>query len=155
MMSIYRSNLGTRLFPLPILYNKFVAVNLELQKLYEEDKKERTDLSIEEKVLAEHTKARIKKAKELMQSIDQNEIWNLHYLAYLFQHGINTDDYKVAHEFAKKAVALGSTATRWLFAATLDRLLVSQGKPQKFGTQFKKNTNSEWEMLPLDGTISD
>ena len=89
-----------------------------------------------------------------MPSIDDNEIWNCHYVAYLLQHGSTQTDYKLAHKYAKKAVEMGSNVTKWLYAATLDRWLVSQGKKQKFGTQFKK-VNGKWILLPLDGSISD
>lgn len=131
-----------------------MAVSSELRKLYEKDKRERTDSSINGDVLKQHSEQKIKRAKELIQEIDTNDIWNLHYLAYLLQHGTTIEDYKMAHEFAKKAVKLGSTVSKWLFAATLDRWLVSQGKKQKFGTQFKKNNKGVWEILPVDGTIS-
>lgn len=60
--------------------------------------------------------------------------------------------YKLAHDYARKAVKLGSNVTKWLFAASLDRWLVSQGKPQKYGTQFNIKTG---EIYDYDRSTSD
>ena len=50
----------------------------------------------------------------------------------------------------------GSDAARWLYAATLDRYLMSQGKAQKFGTQFVTvGTTDTWELYDWDPTITD
>ena len=46
--------------------------------------------------------------------------------------------------------------SKWLFAATTDRLLVREGKPQKYGTQFhQKNINSPRELFEYDKTTTD
>jgi hypothetical protein len=47
--------------------------------------------------------------------------------------------YKKANELARQGIELGDERSKWLYAATMDRWLVSQGKPQKYGTQFRKN----------------
>lgn len=134
-----------------------MAIDIELENLYYEDKEERLSIgnnnqSIE--LLNNRTKDRITKLKKMLPGIDTSEIWNCHYLAYLLQHGETTEDYKRAHEYAKKAVNMGSNVSKWLYAATLDRWLVSQGKHQKYGTQFEK-VDGEWKMLPVDGTVTD
>jgi hypothetical protein len=134
-----------------------MSINVELEKLYLEDKKEREQL-IEgneiSKIIRENDKKRIERVQEMLSSIDTNEIWNCHYLAYVFQHGETEEDFRLAHFYAKRAVDMGSNVTKWLYAATLDRLLVSQGRLQKYGTQFQ-DVNGKWELLPVDGTISD
>lgn len=134
-----------------------MAINLELEKMYHEDKKERENISDDPeflKLLDEHDTKRITRLREMLPTLDTNEIWNCHYAALIFQHGTTPEDYKQAHEFAKKAVDMGSNVTKWLYAATLDRYLVSIGKKQKFGTQFIEK-NGQWERCPVDGTISD
>ncbi|OGM74923.1 hypothetical protein A2382_03650 [Candidatus Woesebacteria bacterium RIFOXYB1_FULL_38_16] len=134
-----------------------MAINIELENLYYADKKERDELDETKKslnVLLKHDQHRLSKLKELLPQIDADEIWNCHYLAYLFQHGETIKDYENAHQYAKKAIEMGSTVTKWLYAATLDRLLVSQGKLQMYGTQFKK-INKKWELLPVDNQITD
>lgn len=134
-----------------------MTINIELKNLYLKDKAERAKIkenTKHSKLLEIHTSERLKKLKQILQTIDKSEIWNCHYIAYLLQHGNSTDDYKLAHDYAKKAVNMGSNVTKWLYAATLDRWLVSQGKKQKFGTQFK-NINGKWVLSPIDGSLSD
>ena len=134
-----------------------MSINLELENLYYDDKNERenineVDLSSED--LRKRDKQRLARVIELLPEIDMNEIWNCHYLAFLFQHGESAEDFENAHKYAKRAVDMGSNVTKWLFAATLDRKLISQGKLQKFGTQFEQ-VNGKWRQLPVDNTISD
>ncbi|HVZ58478.1 MAG TPA: SEL1-like repeat protein [Patescibacteria group bacterium] len=115
-----------------------MAINRELEKLYFADKEERDKLKDDDieaqEALVQNDIMRLTRAKEILHEIDTTEIWNCQYLALLFQHGDTVKDYEKAHNFAKKAVEMGSNVTKWLYAATLDRLLVAQGKPQKFGT---------------------
>lgn len=62
--------------------------------------------------------------------------------ALIYQHGETLDEIWRAHELAQRAADLGATGTlgdkdsRWLAAAALDRWLMYQGQPQKYGTQF-------------------
>jgi hypothetical protein len=59
--------------------------------------------------------------------------------ALVLQHGDDPLDYKLANELCKKAVALDPSMkeAKWLMAASWDRYLMSLGKPQWYGTQFK------------------
>ena len=134
-----------------------MAINIELEKLYYEDKKEREEFNDSKeslKTLEKHDRLRLQKVKRLLPYVDTAEIWNCHYLAYLLIHGETTEDYQLAHEYAKKAVDMGSSITKWLYAATLDRWLVSQGKPQKFGTQYKI-LDGKKELFPVDKNTTD
>ena len=134
-----------------------MAINIELEKLYYEDKKEREEFNDSKeslKTLEKHDRLRLQKVKRLLPYVDTAEIWNCHYLAYLLIHGETTEDYQLAQEYAKMAVDMGSSITKWLYAATLDRWLVSQGKPQKFGTQYKI-VNGKKELFPVDKNTTD
>jgi hypothetical protein len=135
-----------------------MAINVELENLYFADKKEREELNDSDedavRMLEENDKKRLIRVQEILSEIDTSEIWNCHYLALLFQHGETIEDYKIAYEYAKKAVDMGSNVTKWLYAATLDRWLVAQGEPQKFGTQFRQ-IDGKWELLPVDNRITD
>ncbi|MDQ6669422.1 MAG: hypothetical protein M3069_01430 [Chloroflexota bacterium] len=59
-----------------------------------------------------------------------------YHAAMVLQHSLVVADYWQAHQLALRAVELGYTQARWLAAATLDRWLMRQGKPQKYGTQY-------------------
>ena len=78
-----------------------------------------------------------------------------HCAALILQHGETTVDYKKAHEFAAKAVNLGDESAKWLYAATIDRWLLSQEKLQLYGTQFKILENGDVELYPVDPKVTD
>ncbi len=66
----------------------------------------------------------------------------------IFQHGQTKDLVKIAKQLAKRSFESGYEPGRWLYAAATDRLLMMQGKRQKFGTQFRKYGNV-WELHPV------
>jgi len=96
---------------------------------------------------------------EIMGHLHKGEINSaddLYHAAMIFQHGNCPDHFKLANQLADKAVALGSKEAKWLYAATLDRYLMSQGKPQKFGTQFMKPGGTDtWQLYTLDPATTD
>jgi hypothetical protein len=55
----------------------------------------------------------------------------------IMQHGVDSMEYRQAHEWARTSEELDSTRveTRWLVAATWDRYQMSRGEPQWYGTQ--------------------
>jgi hypothetical protein len=80
--------------------------------------------------------------------------------ALIFQHGETLQEIWQAHELARKAAELGATQSmgpkdsRWLAAAALDRWLMYQGKPQKYGTQFVPD-GKRWRLWDVDLTTTD
>ncbi len=76
--------------------------------------------------------------------------------ALVFQHSNETADYQTAHELAVKAAELDpdNGAAKWLAAAAKDRHLMSQGKPQLYGTQFKK-IDGRWQLWEVDPNVTD
>lgn len=130
-------------------------INTVLEKLYLEDKKERDGELTQSQVgiLEKNTSKRLKQVYSLLPNIDESEIWNCHYVAYLLQHGSSSEDLKLAHKYARKAVKMGSRVTKWLYAATKDRYLISTGRSQKYGTQYQI-INGKKVYYPSDGTIS-
>jgi hypothetical protein len=71
--------------------------------------------------------------------------------ALVLQHGDRPDDYDMANKLAAKAAELDPTnmTAHWLAAAAKDRYLWSVGKPQIYGTQFKK-VDGKWTIDPID-----
>lgn len=137
-----------------------MAINIELEKFYYDDVEERKSVDLDNKnkvdAFEERTIDMINKVKELLalETIDLTEIWNLHYLAYILQHSENSSNYKLANKFASEAVRLGSTVSKWIYAATLDRCLIAEGKKQKYGTQYKLE-NGKWITQPVDEGTTD
>src|SRR4030042_1700699 len=112
--------------------------NQELKSLYEQDIEERSridwDTATPDQIseLRKKDNARRMQVLTLVNKKKIKSAKDYHHAALIFQHGDTTDDYKLAHEFAKKALELGDESVRWLYAATLDRYLISTGQPQKY-----------------------
>lgn len=134
-----------------------MTINIQLEQLYLDDKNDRALFEkgkLSKKFLKQNDTHRQEVLNTILPTLDETEIWNCHYACLLLMHSWSDDPaiYKQAHDYAKKAVKLGSNVTKWLFAASLDRWLVSQGKLQKYGTQFNIKTG---EICAYDHSTSD
>ncbi len=78
-----------------------------------------------------------------------------YHAAYLLQHGTLPEEFRRAHDFAGEAMRRGSVPARWLFAATLDRWLVSIGERQQYGTQYVRLGTHGFALYTVDPQISD
>lgn|GEM_PF-3466820 len=68
----------------------------------------------------------------------------------------SAENYILAYFLAKAAAEGGYSDGKWLAAATYDRYLVSQGLPQKYGTQFMLNPATGFmEFSPVDPRTTD
>lgn len=75
---------------------------------------------------------------------------NLYFAALVLHHGGNIDEVQQAHQLAQESAGMGHRPARWLTAATLDRWLMMQGQPQKYGTQIVPDGHRfrVWEVDP-------
>ena len=55
---------------------------------------------------------------------------------------------------SRAGAALGHPAGRWLAAAAYDRWLTQQGRPQKYGTQYRQ-AGGRWELYEVDAATND
>ncbi|GGI57592.1 TPR end-of-group domain-containing protein [Winogradskyella haliclonae] len=121
--------------PLLVLYYK--EHNKELAKLYSEDQQVRLNGQYNNlKVIVQDSIRRFK----VMKFIENDKLksgYDYYKAAMIMHHGSKTEDYKIAHKLAQKSLKFDSTheMAPWLCAATKDRLLLSQDKPQWYGTQ--------------------
>ena len=102
---------------------------------------------------------------EVMKMYADNELTNpldAFHAAIILHHGIENEYAVAANDLCKYAVArLGDNhkdirSARWLYAASYDRILVHDGKLQKFGTQFVKNKDGKFELAtPIDSATTD
>lgn len=77
-------------------------------------------------------------------------------LAMILHHSGNSAQLKRAQAWAAHAVRTGYPKSRWLHAAIFDRRLILQGKPQRYGTQFRRDPQSgALSLVALDGLCSD
>lgn len=135
-------------------------MNEEIKRLYEEDQRNRMGIDGEDTEqlgrIGEEDRKRRERVKILLDGGEIVEAADYYHAAMIFQHGDKPDDYQQANELAKRAMEKGEERAKWLYAASLDRWLLSTGKPQKFGTQFKRRENGEWELAePVDPTVTD
>ncbi len=75
--------------------------------------------------------------------------------AFIFQHGVSSDDFLLAHILAMAAVSKGNAKARWIATATLDRYLQSLHQAQVFGSQFSNPDGQpgHWTLDPLNKTL--
>ncbi len=115
-------------------------MNDELQILFEADQTEHAIGHLygcpEYIAMRERDRQRRERAAEILVSQGLIAAEDYYHAAKLFQHGDSPEDAWTAHSLALKASELGYPPARWLSAAALDRWLMYQGRPQKYGTQY-------------------
>lgn len=133
-----------------------------LANLYKEDLKDRKSRNLDKASKEELAwlNRRDKQRKDKVIALNKDKkiktASDFHCAALILQHGNDLKDFKIANKFAEKAIKLGDESARWLYAATLDRWLLSTGKPQKFGTQFQQDKKGEWQLIePVDPATTD
>ena len=115
-------------------------MNDELQELFGTDQDERMNHpdygTPEYWSLRARDAERRKRLAGLIESCGLKEPEDHYHAAWILNHGESAEEIWQAHILAKEAVELGLRRVRWLAAASYDRWLIYQGKPQKYGTQI-------------------
>jgi len=79
--------------------------------------------------------------------------------AMVFQHASTAEGISLAHSLAVLASRIDpeNSKAQWLAAASWDRLLMRKQRPQWYGTQFTKNSETgKWELYQIDeGAVTD
>lgn len=129
-------------------------MNSELQELFRADTEERTHHPAygtpEYILLRERDALRRARLAAIIESGGLCEAEDFYRAAWLLNHGETVDEIWRAHTLAMEAVRRGSHGARWLAAATYDRWLMYQGRPQKYGTQIVPDGRRQrvWDVLP-------
>ena len=115
-------------------------MNAELSELFEADQEERQhhpDYSTAEYwQLRARDAQRRERVRALMAENTLTVAEDYFHAALILQHGESLGEIWQAHTLASTAAGLGLAPARWLAAAALDRWLMYQSRPQKYGTQF-------------------
>ncbi|HEY2289517.1 MAG TPA: DUF6624 domain-containing protein [Thermoanaerobaculia bacterium] len=133
------------------------TLNTELARLTAEDQKDRqAGDNIDWTAVGKRDAERLKRAREIAAAGGLHQADDYFNAALILQHSDKTEDYAQAHQWCLKAAELDpeSSDARWLAAATQDRWLMSQGKPQLYGTQFKK-VDGRWILWDVDPSVTD
>lgn len=129
-------------------------INEELSLMFQRDQDERKGLAAP--WTAESDAARRIRVQQILDRGEASSSADYYHAAMVFQHGTQPSDYEQARALALKAIDLDPTngSAKWLAAAAQDRLLMSLGKPQRYGTQFKL-VEGEWVMWKVDPSVTD
>lgn len=126
----------------------------ELQKLFRADRDERKNHpehgTPEYRLLRERDAGRRRRLEAIVESGGLTEPEDYYHAAWILNHGEDVEEIWRAHKLALEAVRLGFDRARWLAAATYDRWLMYQGRPQKYGTQIVPDGRRQrvWDVEP-------
>lgn len=111
------------------------TVNPELDAIYDADQGDRRKPPEEKAQLdiAARDDERLARVKAILDAGGAKVSIDYFHAAMVFQHGHDLEDHQRAHDLALKAEELdpSDSTARWLAAATEDRLLMNQGRPQE------------------------
>jgi hypothetical protein len=129
----------------------------ELKRLRDEDQRDRAPNVIDWSVVTPRDRARLRRVKELF-AADRLQTAN-DYLrsALILQHGEAPDDFLLAHDFCIAAMVLGrnDVESASLAAAAEDRFLMNVARPQRFGTQFRRDGTGPWQLYTVGDGVTD
>ena len=133
-------------------------MNKKLRQLFVEDQKERKNGFYGVSFNEVHKK-QLQREKEVYSAEKAGEIVtgvDFFHAAMIFQHSFSKKGIRTAKKFAKMAIDLKNKKAVGLYACTIDRLLMREGKQQKYGTQlFKAGKNSKWKLYKYDKKTTD
>src|SRR5690349_3701971 len=107
-------------------------MNKQLLRFYSEDRQDAQTFRGAEAFLA--SQARIARVRSLIFDGQLSDADDYLHAASVFQHGEHLEHYAMAHLLARTAADLNHPRARYMVAASYDRWLMRQGKPQKYGT---------------------
>ncbi len=136
---------------------EIITDNKELIEIYNNDQADRKALNIDWSLVSKRDREREERIYELLDSNKVRTSKDYYNAAMIFQHGLDSTAYGMAVKMIKKAIDLDSTTNKWLYAAAVDRYLLSKDEPQIYGTQYQRPSMDEpWRLGEIDTTkISD
>lgn len=128
--------------------------NAALKKMFDADQKERDVPSSQMDVatLNAHDRAREAAVRLLVRDSELHTADDFFNAAVIMQHGLESDDYRLAYSLATIATHMDpkNALAKWLTAATWDRLMISLGRRQWYGTQYQTSKSGATALLPLE-----
>ena len=121
-------------------YSEGFPMNDELLALYQADQQEHANQAKvntpEYKSMRAQDLERRRRVMELVKIGELQSAEDYFHAAWIMNHGDTSEDAENAHLLARYSSELGYRPARWLAAASYDRWLMYQGKPQKYGTNY-------------------
>lgn len=134
--------------------NEEKSWNPELERIHREDQADRKE-PIDWTKVTPRDRARRQQVEAILAAGGAKVAFDYFRAAMVFHHGESLADIARAHELALKAVELDPEfdVARWLVAASEDRMLMFEKKPQKWGTQYDV-VDGKWVLYEVDPTTT-
>ncbi len=132
-------------------------INREIGIIFTEDQRDRDHIKFDKPhllLLKKRDQKRKNKLEKLLGNKTDLTYKSLYMIAMIYQHGSTLNDYKRAVFFSRRSMKLGFERARWLYAAAQDRLLMKQGRRQRYGTQYQRKDDI-WFLYPVSKSIDD
>jgi hypothetical protein len=122
-----------------------------LRGLYEADQADRMNHPIDWNVVSKRDRERRVEVRRLLDVGEVQDVWDHYWAAFVLIHSHDVADLEDALRLSRRAVELDPQPlqVRALYPAVKDRLLLSQGEPQWYGTQ-KVLVGLEVVLAPID-----
>ncbi len=136
---------------------KAPADDAELLRLMKEDQADRQPKVIEWSVVTPRDRTRLARVKQLYADGRVRTGADYYHAALVLQHGERAEDYLLAHEFCVAAMMLGKSdiESASLGAAAEDRFLMTIGRAQRFGTQYRADGKGPMQLYRVEPGVSD
>ncbi len=145
---------------MPSIRELYLADQKDRSDSYKLPKDEQRAFEIQAQRRDQH---RLQQVREALHAKQVQTGEDLFCAAMIFQHGLDTCDFAMAHLLALQAHELGFNALEvmnfgphplWVAAAARDRWLVNMGLPQDFGTQMHTLPDGTKERAPVNPDIT-
>lgn len=112
--------------------------NPRLTEIFKEDQAARQRMPIDWSKVTPMDNAHQKEVLVLLRAGKVRTSNDFYYAAMVMQHGATTEDYQLAFSLSRLSTTLDPSNKRalWLSAASWDRILMSKGVAQWYGTQY-------------------
>ncbi len=164
---LIRQSVASQSFAMQSSAQSATMDNEELIRMEQEDQSDRTSpagKSVDWSAVGPRDDARLARVKELY---IQNKLQtgnDYFRAALILQHSLAPEDYLLAHELSVAALSkgkpnAGAFDARALAAASEDRFLMSIGRPQRFGTQYRVEDENapikHYKLYKTDSGVTD
>jgi len=140
-----------------------------IKQLFKEDIVDRKAGNLQERLpeIKRRDKLRAKELRKILEKLKKSEgeldAKTLFYAGFIFHHQGTKRATSKARSLAKRGVKLcegkntkACKQVRWLYAGSTDRLLMLEGKPQKYGTQYRRKKDSkDFYLYRIDPATTD
>ena len=130
--------------------------NPRMARMFEEDQAARRSMPIDWAMVGPMDKAHLAETLALVKSGALRTANDYYRAAMVMQHGTTLADFKLAFSLSQLGATLdpSNKMAKWLSAASWDRILMSKGVPQWYGTQYRSpSPGAPAELYTIDASV--